>query len=116
MSIFDYFLSTRLRKRIERLESVVARLQKTLAKEVKAHDELKLKYQKNVGDPIKGIDVILEHERYWVVTQGGFYEIKGTNLKYNASEVTKRAFKNGFVVDSRHKAEELFRRLKNLVE
>ena len=52
---------------------------------------------------------------YYVVTQGGYYPCRGYNIVgVGANEVTKRAFKNGFVVNSIDKAEELQRRLRAL--
>lgn len=52
---------------------------------------------------------------YYVVTQGGYYAIKGWKLKSEVgSEVTKRAYKNGFVVRTEDEAMRLQEAIKRL--
>lgn len=64
--------------------------------------------------PVKNIK---KGETYWVVTQGGYYPIKGSTLLFGmVSEATRRAYRNGFVVQTREEAEALQDALKNLVK
>lgn len=59
---------------------------------------------------------IQQDKFYWVVTQGGFHEIRGSRLNSeDYSEVTKRALKNGFVVATREEAEALQSDMRALV-
>lgn len=54
---------------------------------------------------------------YYVVTQGGYYPIKGSTILFNTiSEVTHRAVKNGFVVSTREEAEALQKAMRDLVK
>lgn len=56
----------------------------------------------------KGLSKFDDSRTYYVVTQGGYYQIKGWKLNKGVmSEVTRRAVKNGFVVSSRCEAERL---------
>lgn len=64
----------------------------------------------------KSVTNIQQDQFYWVVTQGGFHEIRGSRLNSgDYSEVTKRAFKNGFVVATRGEAEALQADMRALV-
>lgn len=54
---------------------------------------------------------------YYVVTQGGYYPTKGNTFLLGAiSEVTRRAVKNGFVVNTREEAEALQKAMRDLVK
>lgn len=54
---------------------------------------------------------------YYVVTQGGYYPIKGNTFLVGViSEVTRRAVKNGFVVNTREEAEALQKAMRDLVK
>lgn len=56
-------------------------------------------------------------EVYYVVTQGGYFQMKGNTWIYGAvSEVTRRAVLNGFVVSSREEAEALQKAMRDLVK
>lgn len=63
----------------------------------------------------KGVSKFDNDRIYFVVTQGGFYEIKGWKVNKGVmSEVTRRAVKSGFVVSSRLEAERLQAALQRL--
>lgn len=54
---------------------------------------------------------------YYVVTQGGYYPIKANTFLFGiVSEVTRRAIKNGFVVNTREEAEALQKAMRDLVK
>lgn len=63
----------------------------------------------------KGLKKFDNNDLYFVVTQGGYYQIQGWKINRNLmSEVTRRAVKNGFVVATRQEAESLQEALKRL--
>lgn len=54
---------------------------------------------------------------YYVVTQGGYYPMKANTFLFGVvSEVTSRAVKNGFVVNTREEAEALQKAMRGLVK
>lgn len=53
---------------------------------------------------------------YYVVSQGGIYELKGSKLATGQyQEVSRRAIKNGFIVATREEALDLQRAMRSLV-
>lgn len=63
----------------------------------------------------KGLGKFDDNRVYYVVTQGGYYQIKGWKINKSVmSEVTRRAVKNGFVVSSESEAGRLQEALQRL--
>lgn len=84
------------------------------------HKTLQAAYTKLQGSIVpKTWDTIEEIDRaklYYVVSQGGIYEIKGIRLLVGQyGEVSRRAIKNGFVVATREEALDLQRAMRKLV-
>lgn len=80
---------------------------------VEAYKELENRVLNKTWRSVTKID---KNKVYYLVTQGGFYEIKGSNLLYrNCSEVSRRAYKNGFIVATRREALDLQSAMRSLV-
>lgn len=63
----------------------------------------------------KGLGKFDDNRVYYVVTQGGYYQIKGWKINKSVmTEVTRRAVKNGFVVASESEAKRLQEALQRL--
>ena len=63
----------------------------------------------------KGLSKFEATKYYYVVTQGGYYSIRGFKLiEPYMSEVTRIAVKNGFVVATENEAEDLQRAIQRL--
>lgn len=63
----------------------------------------------------KGLSKFQATKYYYVVTQGGYYSIRGSKLiEPYMSEVTRRAMRNGFVVATEEEAKDLQRAIQRL--
>lgn len=63
----------------------------------------------------KGLSKFKDNRVYYVVTQGGYYQITGWKINQKLmTEVTRRAVKNGFVVSSESEAQSLQKALQRL--
>lgn len=61
-------------------------------------------------------DQVKSNKLYWVVSQGGFYEIRGYRLLTGSfSQITMFALRNGFVVETREEAQSLSDAMRALV-
>lgn len=111
--------------RVEQLEFENARLKdcweaenqkrkadvRALDLQLKTYREHLRKYDKTW----KGLSKFDDSCVYYVVTQGGYYQIKGWKINKSVmSEVTRRAVKNGFVVSSESEAKRLQEALQRL--
>lgn len=111
--------------RVEVLQAEVSLLKKMLEeqnertnKQISALDE----NNRNLREELygtqkmwKGVKQPKERQIYYVVTQGGYHQIMGWKLNKGVmSEVTRRAFKNGFVVETEVEAERLQQAIKKL--
>lgn len=99
-----------LKRKVENQKQHIKNLEESIAfykRQNQMNTDTILRLERNTFEPVRAVhhkQKLDVNKTYYVVTQGGFYPVHLYSLLFNPKEVTRRAFKNGFVVYTREDA------------